>query len=51
MLYRCVLVADWLTPELMGSGGCAQGAGARDARPRARAVEMKNKISTFGFKL
>ncbi len=31
--------------------GCDLVAGARNARPRARAVDMQNKISTFGFKL
>jgi hypothetical protein len=34
MLYRCVLFADWLTPELMGEWWQRAGAGARNAGPR-----------------
>ena len=34
MLYWCVLVADWLTPELMGEWCMRAGAGARYAGAR-----------------
>jgi hypothetical protein len=34
MLYRCVLVADWLTPGLMGEWCMRAGAGARNAGAR-----------------
>jgi hypothetical protein len=34
MLYRCVLIADWLTPELMGEWCLRAGAGARNAGAR-----------------
>jgi hypothetical protein len=34
MLYRCVLIADWLTPGLMGEWCLRAGAGARNAGAR-----------------
>jgi hypothetical protein len=34
MLYRCVLIADWLTPGLMGEWCMRAGAGARNAGAR-----------------
>ena len=42
-MYRCVLFADWLTPELMGEWWVRAGSG--------RAVDLQNKISTFNSKL
>ena len=46
ILYRCVLIADWLRRETVGEWWVRAGSGRA-----GRAVEMKNKISTFGFKL
>jgi hypothetical protein len=37
MLYRCVLVADWLTPELVGGVVGARRERARGPRSRERA--------------
>jgi hypothetical protein len=34
MLYRCVLIVDWLTPGLMGEWCLCAGAGARNAGAR-----------------
>jgi hypothetical protein len=44
MLYRCVLIADWLTPGLMGRGsGASALERARGTRARGRRA-MKMKI-------
>jgi hypothetical protein len=41
MLYRCVLIADWLTPELMGEWCWRAGAGARNAGARRERDEKR----------
>jgi hypothetical protein len=51
MLYRCVLIADWLTPGLMGEWCEHAGEGARNARAGKARDENENKISTLNSKL
>jgi hypothetical protein len=51
MLYRCVLIADWLTPGLMGEWCKRAGVGARNAHAGKARDENENKISTLNSKL
>jgi hypothetical protein len=51
MLYRCVLVADWLTPGLMGEWWVRAGSGRAGRVPACARGRFANKISTFNSKL
>ncbi len=54
MLYRCVLIADWLTPELLGEWWVRAGERARGTRARGSArscleIRFPLLVSNFNF--
>jgi hypothetical protein len=51
MLYRCVLIADWLTPGLMGQWCVRVGSGRAERAIANARDENANKISAWTFKL
>ena len=51
MLYRCVLMADWLTPGLMGEWWARAGSGRAERAIANARDENANKISTLNSKL
>jgi hypothetical protein len=51
MLYRCVLIADWLTPGLMKEWCVRAGTGRAERAIANASDEIANKITTLNSKL